>query len=52
VVLAAAVIASLIIGFLAGLLSFRKSEQFCPNHGITKTCPLCNKQTANAGQFS
>ena len=40
-VLAAAVIASLIVGFLAGLLSFKQSEQFCPTHGVTKTCSLC-----------
>jgi hypothetical protein len=50
-VLAGAVIASLIVGFLAGLLSFHKSQQFCEQCGVTKTCSLCAKQTADAGRW-
>ncbi|XVU26099.1 hypothetical protein ACQPZJ_03285 [Actinoplanes sp. CA-054009] len=42
-VLLAAVIAALMVGFLAGLWSFRKSEQFCPDHGITRLCSICER---------
>lgn len=40
-VLAGTAVAALVIGFLSGLLSFKKTEQFCGTHGITKTCSLC-----------
>lgn len=36
-----AVLAALIVGFLAGLLTFKRSEQWCPHHGITRVCPHC-----------
>jgi hypothetical protein len=41
VILAGAVIASLLVGFLGGLVSFKKAQEFCPDHGVTKNCPLC-----------
>jgi hypothetical protein len=39
--IAAAVSGGIVLGFLAGLFSFKKSEQFCAEHGVTKTCQLC-----------
>ncbi|MEU4236323.1 hypothetical protein [Actinoplanes sp. NPDC026619] len=35
-------------GFLAGLLSFKKSNQFCDRHGVTRLCPLCPSALAHA----
>lgn len=46
--LAAGVIAALAVGFMAGLLSFKKSEQYCPDHGITKSCAICRHPNAEA----
>ncbi len=40
-VLAAVVIGSILLGFMAGLLSVRKAHTFCETHGITKTCSIC-----------
>jgi hypothetical protein len=45
-VLAGAVIAALMVGFLAGLLSFKQSQQFCQNCGVTKTCSICAHKPA------
>jgi len=33
------VVAALPVGFLAGLLTFRKAQQWCPLCGVTLTCP-------------
>jgi hypothetical protein len=35
----AALVASL-IGFLAGLLTFRAKQRWCPECGLTLTCPV------------
>lgn len=40
-VLAAAVIAALVVGWLAGMMTFKRSEQWCTRHGTTKTCSQC-----------
>jgi hypothetical protein len=42
-VIGLAVTASSIIGFLAGLLTFKRSERWCPQHGTTKVCLLCER---------
>jgi hypothetical protein len=39
-----AVLAALIIGFLAGLLTFRKAQRWCPVCGMTLTCAAHPKQ--------
>lgn len=36
-------VASLVVGFLAGLLTFKQSERWCPRHGTTKMCLLCER---------
>jgi hypothetical protein len=28
---------------MAGLLTFKRSEQWCPEHGTTKACLLCER---------
>jgi hypothetical protein len=38
--------ATLLIGFLAGLFTVKRSERWCATHGITKTCPLCELPAA------
>ena len=40
-VLVGAIVAALVVGFLAGLMSFKKSEEYCPDHGVTRTCSIC-----------
>jgi hypothetical protein len=42
-VIGLAVVASLVVGFLAGLLTFKRSERWCPQHGTTKVCLLCER---------
>ena len=37
--LISAVIAAMVIGFLAGMLTLRKSQQWCPRCGSTMRCP-------------
>ena len=34
-------LSALIVGFLAGLLTFKRSEQWCTECGETKRCPKC-----------
>lgn len=36
-----AAIGGLVLGFLAGLLSFKIKSTWCPDHGIPKTCMVC-----------
>jgi hypothetical protein len=36
---AAAVISALLVGFLAGLLTFKRKQQWCDRCGAVKTCP-------------
>jgi hypothetical protein len=43
-----AVVASLVVGFMAGLLTFKRSEQWCPEHGTTKACLLCERPQPQA----
>ena len=38
--LAIAVVAAMIVGFLAGLLTFRRASHWCPECGLNLTCPL------------
>jgi hypothetical protein len=35
------VIAALSAGYVAGLVSFKKTNEFCDRHGVTRTCPIC-----------
>jgi hypothetical protein len=37
--LALVAISSLLIGFLAGLLTFKRKQQWCERCGAVKTCP-------------
>jgi hypothetical protein len=36
-------VVALALGFLAGLLTFRRSLQWCPSCGETLTCPGCRR---------
>jgi hypothetical protein len=48
-VMAVTVLAALTVGFLAGLMTFRRASQWCPVCGLTLTCPqLHHPQPANA----
>ncbi|MDT5031931.1 MAG: hypothetical protein QOC94_2102 [Actinoplanes sp.] len=42
------VVASLVVGFMAGLLTFKRSEQWCREHGTTKACLLCERPLPQA----
>jgi hypothetical protein len=44
--LVAAVTAALVIGFLAGLLTFKRKQLWCPEHGETMRCPSCAEENA------
>jgi hypothetical protein len=35
-----AVLAAMSVGFLTGLLTFRRATHWCPVCGLTLTCPL------------
>ena len=30
-----------LLGFLAGLFCFKRTERWCSAHGVVKRCPLC-----------
>jgi hypothetical protein len=40
-IIAIAVLTALLIGFLAGLVSFKKTNEYCGQHGVTRMCPIC-----------
>ncbi|MFF5082848.1 hypothetical protein ACFY36_37895 [Actinoplanes sp. NPDC000266] len=40
-ILVIAVAAALLVGFLAGVVSFKKTNEYCDRHGVTRLCPLC-----------
>jgi hypothetical protein len=42
--LTAVAIGGLMLGFLAGLLTFQRSQQWCVRCGMTKACPNCRTQ--------
>ena len=35
------IMAALLLGFFAGLLTFKRSQQWCPSCGTTLCCPAC-----------
>ncbi|XVU27661.1 hypothetical protein ACQPZJ_11680 [Actinoplanes sp. CA-054009] len=37
---------ALLVGFLAGLTSFKKTNEYCDRHGVTRLCPLCTETHA------
>jgi hypothetical protein len=41
-----AVLTALLIGFVAGLVSFKRTNEFCGRHGVTRTCPICKPDLA------
>lgn len=47
IAIAIAVLAALLIGFVAGLVSFKKTNQYCDRHGVTRTCPICTPGLVN-----
>jgi hypothetical protein len=47
--LAIAVTAAILIGFLAGLLTFRRASHWCPDCGLTLTCPQHGHHTTGSG---
>jgi nitrate/TMAO reductase-like tetraheme cytochrome c subunit len=57
--LAMAVVAALVIGFMAGLFSFKKKSTWCEACGETKQCVACTDRRrtlavhhdANTGRF-
>ena len=34
-------VSCLVVGFLAGLLAFRRTERWCPHCGAVARCPEC-----------
>ncbi len=38
---AVTIILAMLIGFLAGLLSFKVKSRWCPTCGAVKSCPTC-----------
>jgi hypothetical protein len=44
----AAAVAVLLVGFLAGLLTFKRSLQWCPACGATLRCPDCGNLVRRA----
>ena len=40
-IIAIAVLTALLAGFVAGLVSFKRTNEYCGQHGVTRTCPLC-----------
>ena len=46
--MAVAVIASLLVGFLAGLLSFKKKSTWCTGCGAVKSCPQCSYRSVSS----
>jgi hypothetical protein len=40
-VILAAVLLAILVGFLAGLLTFKVKTRWCPNCGAVKSCPRC-----------
>jgi hypothetical protein len=40
------VVAALLFGFVAGLVSFKKTNEYCGRHGVTRTCPVCQDHAA------
>jgi hypothetical protein len=53
-ILGIVVAAALLVGFLAGLVSFKKTNEYCDRHGVTRICPVCadGHPTAPAAQSS
>jgi hypothetical protein len=43
-ILGIAVGAALLVGFLTGLVCFKKTNQFCGRCGITRECPVCGPE--------
>jgi hypothetical protein len=42
-----AVAAALLVGFLAGLWSFKVKSRWCPRHGCQLVCPDCHRAGAH-----
>ncbi|MGK5684323.1 hypothetical protein [Actinoplanes sp. URMC 104] len=40
-ILVIVVATALVTGFLAGLVCFKKTNEFCGHCGVTKQCPVC-----------
>jgi hypothetical protein len=45
-IIAIAVLAALLTGFLAGLVSFKKTNEYCGHHGVTRTSPISPHERA------
>jgi len=43
VVLVGASVGCVLLGFLAGMLTFKRSLNWCPTDGSILTCPVCGK---------
>jgi hypothetical protein len=41
-ILGIAVGAALLVGFLIGLLCFKKTNEYCGRCGVTRECPVCS----------
>ena len=51
-ILGVAVMAAISVGFLAGLLTFRRAAHWCPICGLTLTCPRPEHSHATARRAS
>ncbi|MEU8821154.1 hypothetical protein [Actinoplanes sp. NPDC048796] len=50
-ILGIVVVAALLVGFLAGLVSFKKTNEYCERHGVTRLCPLCTEDHPRASAW-
>jgi hypothetical protein len=47
---AAGLVGLAMLGWLAGMLTFRRSLGWCPRDGATLTCPACEHKPAGGNQ--
>jgi len=48
VLTAGAVFGALFVGWVGGMLTFKRSQMWCPDHGVELRCPECGPARRNA----
>jgi hypothetical protein len=49
--LVTSLMAALLVGFLAGLFSFKVKTHWCPGCGTDLRCPVCRPTAPNSGRW-